>query len=109
MHRMTSEARRRLLERRRALARCAEKACAQDGAGGDRVVFELTAPAEALSPWLSERQSSELGHIDEALARIDAGTYGACARCGGAIGRQRLLALPEFPHCLSCAGAEQRG
>jgi RNA polymerase-binding transcription factor DksA len=46
----------------------------------------------------------ELREIDAALARIAAGTYGTCERCGGAIGRDRLRALPEVRCCLGCAG-----
>jgi RNA polymerase-binding transcription factor DksA len=47
----------------------------------------------------------ELAEIDAALARIDAGSYGSCERCGGAIGRSRLRALPEIRFCASCAVA----
>lgn len=45
----------------------------------------------------------ELAEIEEALARIGEGTFGSCLRCGGAIGRQRLRALPEARYCVSCA------
>ncbi len=44
----------------------------------------------------------ELREIDAALARIADGTYGTCERCGGAIGRDRLRALPEVRRCLHC-------
>jgi RNA polymerase-binding transcription factor len=46
---------------------------------------------------------SELSEIDAALARIADGTYGSCEVCGGAIGRDRLRALPEVRRCLSCS------
>jgi hypothetical protein len=45
----------------------------------------------------------ELGEIDAALARIADGTYGTCETCGGAIGRDRLRALPEVRRCLGCS------
>jgi RNA polymerase-binding transcription factor DksA len=48
-------------------------------------------------------EGGELGEIDAALARIQDGSYGTCERCGGAIGRQRLLALPEVRYCASCS------
>tara|TARA_R110001599_G_scaffold122905_2_gene295067 strand:- start:1127 stop:1450 length:324 start_codon:yes stop_codon:yes gene_type:complete len=38
-----------------------------------------------------------------ALARLDAGTYGHCVRCGEAIGAARLEALPTAAHCVNCA------
>jgi RNA polymerase-binding transcription factor len=46
----------------------------------------------------------ELREIDAALARIADGTYGACELCGGAIGRDRLRALPEIRRCVTCSG-----
>jgi hypothetical protein len=46
----------------------------------------------------------ELGEIDAALARIADGTYGTCESCGGAIGRDRLRALPEIRLCVRCSG-----
>ncbi len=38
-----------------------------------------------------------------ALARIEAGTYGACDRCSGPIAPERLEALPEITTCIACA------
>jgi RNA polymerase-binding transcription factor DksA len=38
----------------------------------------------------------------QALARLDAGTYGTCTSCGTAIARERLEALPETPVCVVC-------
>lgn len=46
---------------------------------------------------------SELTEIDAALARIADGSYGSCESCGGAIGRDRLRALPEVRRCMSCS------
>jgi DnaK suppressor protein len=51
---------------------------------------------------LTERERAELAEIDAALARIRQGTYGSCLRCGGAIGRLRLRAVPEARFCLGC-------
>jgi len=47
-------------------------------------------------------RESEMDETLAALQRMDAGTYGRCVRCGGAIGRQRLLALPETRFCVGC-------
>ncbi|HEX8910365.1 MAG TPA: TraR/DksA C4-type zinc finger protein [Anaeromyxobacteraceae bacterium] len=46
---------------------------------------------------------AELTEIDAALGRIADGTYGACEVCGGAIGRDRLRALPEIRRCVGCS------
>ncbi len=49
-------------------------------------------------------RAREVAEIDAALARIANGTYGTCEVCGGAIGRDRLRALPEVRRCVSCSG-----
>lgn len=40
--------------------------------------------------------------IDEALKRIEEGTYGACLQCGKAIPKRRLAALPHSELCIQC-------
>lgn len=44
-----------------------------------------------------------LNRIDAAVARVRAGTYGACLSCGGPISPPRLGALPEAELCMGCA------
>ena len=44
----------------------------------------------------------QLGALDDAAGRIDAGTYGVCERCGDAIGADRLAALPAARACIEC-------
>jgi DnaK suppressor protein len=58
---------------------------------------------ETVLAGLSERERRELRDIDDALVRIEQGRFGHCARCGGAIGRHRLLAIPEARHCMTCS------
>ncbi len=43
-----------------------------------------------------------LKDVGDALARIDAGTYGICERCGKPIGDERLEALPAVRLCMRC-------
>lgn len=50
----------------------------------------------------------QLAEIDAALARVDAGTYGVCEECGGAIGDGRLEARPVARTCIRCAAASSR-
>ena len=45
----------------------------------------------------------EVAELDAALARLDGGTWGRCERCGGAIGRDRLRAVPEARFCVPCS------
>jgi DnaK suppressor protein len=52
---------------------------------------------------LDEQGRRRLAGIDSALHRLDDGSYGVCARCEGAIARERLLALPTATTCARCA------
>lgn len=45
----------------------------------------------------------EIGAIDKALERIEAGTYGTCQRCGEDISPERLDAVPTTGVCRNCA------
>jgi DnaK suppressor protein len=41
--------------------------------------------------------------IDQALERVDAGTYGRCVMCGNAIPDERLRAVPWAALCIPCS------
>ncbi len=63
--------------------------------------------ADALSQ--AERNRAIVSHtqrlltqVDEALARIEAGTYGRCTNCGQSIAPARLMALPSAALCIDC-------
>lgn len=49
-----------------------------------------------------EKQMAELRAVDDALHRIDDGTYGECMDCGGDIPRARLEAYPTAVRCTQC-------
>ncbi len=51
---------------------------------------------------LSERASQTVADIDQALLRIDEGSYGVCARCGRDIPERRLEALPTARYDAEC-------
>jgi DnaK suppressor protein len=51
---------------------------------------------------LSERESQLVADIDQALLRIDEGSYGVCARCGKDIPERRLDALPTARYDAEC-------
>lgn len=42
------------------------------------------------------------GLIEDALRRVDEGTYGLCAGCGRPIAKERLEALPYAAKCVTC-------
>lgn len=58
---------------------------------------------------LRERSSQHLEAVDAALARLDDGSYGTCARCGRPIAPERLEALPWAAHCIECQTIVDRG
>ena len=52
---------------------------------------------------LADAAASELQQVDDAFARLDAGTYGVCAHCGRPIPEARLEVRPFATHCVACA------
>ena len=52
---------------------------------------------------LRDEAERRLALLDDALARLDAGTYGVCVACDGSIGDERLAALPGVDTCVTCA------
>jgi DnaK suppressor protein len=58
---------------------------------------------------LAANLARTLVQIDEALHAVRDGSYGACERCGRAIGVKRLEALPYAHLCLACQESADRG
>jgi DnaK suppressor protein len=58
---------------------------------------------------LRERNAQHLAEVEAALARLDAGTYGRCLRCGNPVAAERLQAIPWAAHCIDCQRAVGRG
>ena len=52
---------------------------------------------------LKERYTDHLTQIQEALQRMDQGTYGECKRCRRPIEKERLEVLPFTSLCITCA------
>jgi len=57
---------------------------------------------------LMESEEGTLAAIEDALERMDEGTYGDCDACGAKIPKARLEALPFVSMCVKCAEKEQR-
>lgn len=51
---------------------------------------------------LTDRDRSKLTSIDQALERIEEGTYGICESCEGEITSERLKAMPFTRLCVQC-------
>jgi DnaK suppressor protein len=51
---------------------------------------------------LVRQARAHLAEVDAALARLEAGAYGTCERCGRAVAPARLEARPVARTCVSC-------
>ena len=58
---------------------------------------------------LGENAENVVAEIDGAIARIDEGTYGTCAKCGSAIPEERLDAIPYAVLCLDHKRQQEHG
>ena len=56
----------------------------------------------------AQRDANELRDVDEALARLAAGKFGLCVRCGEPIERERLDAYPAAKRHRRCQEAHER-
>ena len=57
---------------------------------------------------LAEGERERLYALDDAIRRIDEGTYGKCDMCGCKISKQRLKAMPQASHCIECQEKEEK-
>jgi DnaK suppressor protein len=93
-----------LLKRRDALraALAGDLSSLRELSSGDEVDWALDAAQDEVSSQLAEVESRELGHIENALVRMEDGKYGICEACEKKIPSVRLEALPYATLCLVC-------
>jgi DnaK suppressor protein len=68
----------------------------------DSVDMSLQDVSQEIQLRLGERESQIVADIDQALLRIDEGSYGECARCGKEIPERRLEAVPTARYDAEC-------
>jgi len=56
---------------------------------------------------IRDRERKLISKIDEALGRIDDGSYGRCEECGDEIGVERLRARPVTTLCIACKSQQE--
>ena len=102
-----------LIERRDAL----RQAISGDGSlleklsqksGGDVVDFASDSASGEISSRLAEVENRELLKIENAIAKMQEGTYGKCDGCNSNIPIARLHALPYAAHCIKCKLAAEK-
>lgn len=47
--------------------------------------------------------------VEEALKRMDEGSFGECTHCGGEMQQKRLDAVPWARHCIPCQELQEQG
>jgi DnaK suppressor protein len=98
---------RKLLEMRRDLLGQVErkklysKEVGEDGIPDSGDVAAYSYSKEVLMG-LGENERTKLRLVEEALTKIDEGTYGVCERCEEAIPVKRLELLPFTRYCVQC-------
>lgn len=56
---------------------------------------------------IRDRERKLISKIDEALGRIDDGSYGKCEECAQDIGLERLRARPVTTLCIDCKSLQE--
>jgi DnaK suppressor protein len=72
---------------------------------GDESVADMLADMGAAQ---IHRHVQELRELEAAQARLQAGTYGVCADCGGDIAPERLSAHPAAQRCIQCQSKREK-
>ena len=107
--------RKQLLEARTALVDRVQKtedySREADAEGGARDLADKASSsyAKELMFSMSNADRQLLQAMDDALERMEDGTYGECQNCGEEVGKKRLEAVAWAILCISCKELEEEG
>lgn len=93
-----------LLHRKNSLAKedpFADASRLNDNASGDTEAAEQFGHAQSAA--LSEETSDALKRVQQAMKRVDDGSYGKCTKCDEMIDTDRLGIDPTADLCMDCA------
>ncbi len=79
-----------------------------DPEGGDVCDIASSDRERELTLRLSERGREKLREIEEALERIEDGSFGTCEMCGCKIPKGRLKVMPFSTTCVACKSKEEK-
>ena len=85
-----------------------DQAAALDAAGEDAkesADVSMKDVTQEIALKLGDQESQMVADIDQALLRIEEGSYGSCARCGKPIDERRLEAMPTARYDSECQAA----
>ena len=71
----------------------------------DSVDMSMLDVSKEIALRMGERESQMVADIDQALLRIEEGTYGVCVKCGKPIDERRLEAMPTARYDAACQAA----
>ena len=74
----------------------------------DEVDLALHDVEQGMTMRMGNRESLYFKKVEEALLRMNEGTYGKCLECAGEIGLKRLGARPTAELCIDCKEAAER-
>jgi DnaK suppressor protein len=57
---------------------------------------------------IRDRERKLIMKMQEAIKRIDDGTFGVCEACGGPISEKRLMARPVTTDCIDCKTTQEK-
>jgi DnaK suppressor protein len=79
-----------------------------DPEGGDVCDIASSDRDRELTLRLSERGREKLREIEEALERIEEGSFGTCEHCDAKIPKARLKAMPFTTTCVACKSRQEQ-
>ncbi len=79
-----------------------------DPEGGDVCDIASSDRERELRLRLNERGREKLRAIEEALERIEEGSFGICEQCGAKIPKARLKVMPFTTSCVACKSKQEK-
>ena len=79
-----------------------------DPEGGDVCDIATSDRERELTLRLSERGREKLKQIEEALERIEDGSFGTCEQCEAKIPKGRLKVMPFSTTCVACKSKQEK-
>jgi RNA polymerase-binding protein DksA len=79
-----------------------------EGAGNDQADVGSNTFERDHEMSMAKNARANLELVQEAVKRIDVGTYGVCESCGNPIGKMRLQAFPRATLCMECKQRQER-
>ena len=79
-----------------------------DPEGGDVCDIASSDRERELTLRLSERGREKLKQIEEALERIEDGSFGTCEQCEAKIPKGRLKVMPFSTTCVACKSKQEK-